>query len=208
MSEYFIPYCIRILILLTAVIATVNYPQFKISKEKYFLHFLWFTVAIEFIATILNHLVTNAYIIYNFFAIVGFLFYLNWFYIKLNSVLVKYLFYTFLIVSIANLSFKNPIKDHLEFSFVFGAVSILICSFMYYSKVLRNDELFKITQRLSFWIVTGILFFYIGMIPLILLANILDFSGVYYLSVLLGLNIILYGCYIIGFLWSKKTFNR
>ena len=208
MNEYLIPNTIRILVLVTAVIATLKWNKYNLSSERFFLLFLWVTVIIELIATVLNYLDIDAYLIYNIYSIFSFLFYLNWFYALLKHKLIKYLSLIFIIIAVINVFFQNALANHLEFTFFFGAISILICTFMYYSNALKEDEVYILKQKLSFWIVTGILFFHIGMVPLIFLTDLLEFSGVYYLSILLCLNIILYGCYIIGFLWTKKTFNR
>ena len=194
--------------IITAIIATIKWDKYKNSKERGFLYFLWITFAFECLAALSKQVFDTNFWVYNIYSIFSFLFYLHWFYTLLKLAYIKYLTYLFLAVVVVNIVIQDFVNEHQIYTFIAGAITLLFCTFFYYSDLLKGNEIFIIKQKLSFWIATGILLFHIAMIPLIVLADVLDFEGKYYLIVLAILNLILYGCYIIGFLWTRKIFNR
>lgn len=208
MLEYYVPYSMFILVLIAAIVATIKWDKYKNSTERYFVYFLWSICFFECLAAFSNYYLGTNFWVYNIYSIYSFLFYLNWYHSILKNKIIKYVMVFFLLVVIVNILTEDFIDDHQIYTFIAGAISVLISTFLYYSEVLKSNEIFIIKQKLSFWIATGILLFHIGMIPLIVMADVLDFAGGYYLAVLFTLNFILYGCYIIGFLWTKKIFNR
>ncbi|WP_144439123.1 hypothetical protein [Lutibacter profundi] len=61
-------------------------------------------------------------------------------------------------------------------------------------------------KLLLFWISIGLLLFYVGILPIIIMSSFLEYRGLFDYIILL-LNIIMYGCFITGFLVSKKEYN-
>lgn len=58
-----------------------------------------------------------------------------------------------------------------------------------------------------FWISIGVLLYNIGFIPVFVIAELIDFRGVF-MYITFALNIILSLCFISGFVISKKEFNN
>ena len=57
-----------------------------------------------------------------------------------------------------------------------------------------------------FWISIGLLLFHIGSIPIFIAKQFLNYNATHN-YILLGLNIIMYGSFIIGFILSDKKYN-
>ena len=196
-----------------AFLAGINYKKFKGSKEKYFLHFLWFTLIIDLIGDILGDFYeVENYFIYNLYMLVSFPFFYYWYF----SILQKRIHKTYVIMfsSVFLLTaFWNLIDQSWEvyhkYTFVTGALFTLTCAIFHFWQLLNSDEVLEVKYKLSFWISTGLLLFNMGMIPFMLLSEYFDFSSnAYYFFVIIGLNLILYGCYSLGFLWTKEKYNR
>jgi len=199
--------------LLAAVIATVNFKKFENSSENIFLYFLWFTFIVDLAGGFIGDFFgINTYWIYNIYMMISFLFFYFWYHTILEGKkqkLVVILFaLIFLAISSRNLIFESWEQYH-KYSFVTGALFTLICAIFHFWQLLNSDEVLEIKFKLSFWISTGLLLFNVGMIPFMLLSEYFDFSGnAYYIFIIIGLNLILYGCYSIGFLWTKAKYNR
>ena len=99
--------------------------------------------------------------------------------------------------------FKNQ-----GYAFVVGSLGLLVLILFHFYQLLNSNEVLIIKHKLSFWISTGLLLFYVGIIPLVLLTKTFAISTLSRNVILISLNIILYGCYIIGFIWTKKKYNR
>ncbi len=213
MPDYhYLFYVITFLELFTSLMATIYIEKYKSSKEYYFLFFLWFTFFLELIAGSLGYIFSiNNQWIYNIFMTISFSFYLYWY----QSILKKrgfrkivVIFVTvFLCVAIWNIVFQSPFSFH-KYTFVTGALLTMICTIFHFWQLLNSDEILEVKYKLSFWISTGLLLFNMGMIPMMLLSKHLNFSEIQYYIIIITLNIILYGCYSIGFLWTKEKYNR
>jgi len=203
---------VHIVELIAAIIATRNFKKYRYSNERYFLFFLWFTVLIDGTNAIMNS-VFNIEIswLHEVFTVTSFLFYFYWYYTIFRNGFFKKtaLFFAtiFGCLTIAAKVFPNEMAGK-GYAFISGAIGILVMTFFHFYQLLKSNEVLIIKHKLSFWISTGLLLFYIGIIPLILLASYLDIGGSNYKTILLSLNVVLYGCYIIGFLWTKKEYNR
>lgn len=203
---------ITVLELTAATLATVTFPKYKHTKERNFRYFLWFTVAVELLGTLLRLTDHPNYWLYNLFMIISFLFYLHWYYTVLENKMLKQVIVLFAIIFLSvgvwNAS-KETVNSYYELTFVVGAVFTLVCTVFHFWQLLNSDEVLVVKHRLSFWISTGLLLFNMGMIPFMLLSDYFNFIGSgYYVTTIVALNVLLYGCYIIGFLWVKERHNH
>lgn len=199
-----------ILELMAAGVATVRFKEYSESKERYFLHLLWFTFIIEISAAVLKHgFDIEQNVLHKVYTVVCFMFYFYWYHsiLKRSSFkkTAKIFAAIYLVIYVATIAFKNYFEDQ-AYAFVTGAFLVLILTFCHFYQLLRSDKVLKIRYKLSFWISTALLLFYIGIIPLMLLSEYLDLKGKVFI-LLFSLNVILYGCYIIGFLWTRKKYN-
>lgn len=209
---YFL-YITNFLEIVAAVSATIYFKKYRWSNERYFLYFLWFTVVIEILGGILGDVFSvDTFRLYNFYMVASFLFYLYWYYLILRTKSLKIIILIFvslfILVVLWDLIFHNKL-GYQEYTFVTGALFTLTCTIFHFRQLLYSDEILVLKNKLSFWISTGLLLFNMGMIPLMLLSDYFDFVGnIYYIITIVFLNIILYGCYIIGFQWAKEKYNR
>ncbi len=210
----YLPYLTNLLQLVTAVLALVSYNKYKYSAEKYFLPFLWFTFIFDFSCGILaDYYPIDNYWIYNLYTGVSILFYFYWYYFilknQLNKRLTLLFSFIFIMVFIVNFIF-NAFNKLLDYGFVTGAIFIVILTGFYLYQLANSNDVLSIRYKLSFWIALALILFYVGMVPFMLLSRYFNVwrEGNTFFIILLCLNIILYGCYSIGFLWTKKKYNH
>ncbi len=205
-------YITNALQLIAAIVASVHFKKYVHSHEKYFLFFLWFTVILDgfgaFLADVFH---VNNWWLYNGFTIISFLFYFNWYYNILKRPNFKKAVVPFTVIFgiVALLSlFLDSWEQYHTYTFFAGAVFLLVLTIFHFHQLLNSNEVLIVKYKLSFWISTALLLFYMGMVPLFFLMEYTGIQLLSYIIILISLNLILYGCYIIGFLWTKKEYNR
>ncbi|PKA82287.1 hypothetical protein ATE92_0415 [Ulvibacter sp. MAR_2010_11] len=212
MEIKYLLYIITLLELLAAIMATIHFKKYRASYEKYFLFFMWYTFLVDLTGGLIGDvfLMNNAWL-YNAFIITSFLFYFNWYYTILRRSNFKKAVIAFTIifsvVALFNLFFVSW-KAYHSYTFFTGAAFLLVLTLFHFHQLLNSNEVLIVKHKLSFWISTGLLLFYMGMIPLIYLLKYIGIEHLSYLFILISLNVILYGCYTIGFIWTKKKYNH
>lgn len=212
MKIIYLLFIITIVELAAAVVALITYKKYRKSNEKFFLIFLWYTFFIDLIGAGMGHLFgLQNWWLYNAFMVTMFLFYFYWYNTILKSVLFKKIIrlfvIVFVVVAIGSFIFANWSAYH-KYTFVTGAFFVLILTVFHFYELLNSNQVLIIKHKLSFWISTGLLLFSVGMIPLFSLSEYLNFKGSNFVLTVVSLNIILYGCYIVGFIWTKKNYNH
>lgn len=206
----YLPYFIPFIECIAVIFATIYFKKYVASNERYFLYFLWFTFIVDLTGVLLNQFSIENKLLYEVYTIASFLFYFYWFntILKNNAFknIAKFSAGIFLCVNL--ITYLIPSYSAQGYAFVTGAICILILTFLHLFQLLRGDEILVVKYKLSFWISTALLLFYVGIIPLILLSKYLNVEGVSRTIIFISLNIILYGCYVIGFIWTKKKYNR
>jgi peptidoglycan/LPS O-acetylase OafA/YrhL len=198
---------LRLLVLIAAFITSVyNRKYYKDTAQKYFPLLLLFATVVEIIAEI--RLYTNKHesvLLYNVYLIISFIFFLVWFIAILKRKIVpKILLLIFLGATIFS-AFTESITKDLYFSMLItGSVFILIGSFLFFKQLIETDEAVHFIKNQQFWIMSGLLVFYIGFLPFYLLIRNLDLHDYRIGLVIPFLNILLYGCFIIGFRCRNK----
>ncbi|MCF6350047.1 MAG: hypothetical protein L3J23_03330 [Flavobacteriaceae bacterium] len=151
--------------------------------------------------------------IYNIYFIITFFFYFL-FYKKIlkksknikriNLFLILYSLFTIFDLIFLKSSFTNGFITN---NIVFGAILLIITLILFLIEIINDEKIiFNIEKLLIFWISIGVLLFHIGVIPIIISSEILKYDGIYD-RILLGLNIIMYGSFIIGFICSDPKYN-
>jgi len=188
------------------VFAIVMWPKYKNTTQRNFIYFLGFVLVIECFGYLLPILygVKSGYV-YNVYTIISGLFLLTWF----KSILqTKKLVIVFIFVFIASISyclFFQAFGVLWKIPLVVLAITILICSTVFFSDLLTKNEVVNFKTDQKFWIVTGCLVFYISYLPLVLLQKYFGLSGIYY-RIPITINIILmFGFIIKSFLCLKKN---
>lgn len=207
-------YLVNVFEFIAAFLATYYYKKYNKSSEKYFMYFLWFVFIVDFgiggyVGKVLK--VDNSWV-YNIYFLISFLFYFNWYYKIIHKKSFKqvilFLALLFVLLDIYSFIFEDIDEYHIKV-FVFGAIINLIATLFYFSELLASKVMIHIKFKLSFWIATALLLFNVGMIPFMIYTDeILSSDAQLYGIVLLCFNLILYTCYSIGFICSKKEYNQ
>jgi hypothetical protein len=191
-----------------ATFATIHFKKYRFSKEKYFIYFLWYTFLTELTSSILGwcfqYNFVVAFIIYDF---VSFLFYMFWFYSILNKKLNKKVIYFmgsfFIIVAVLDFIFQDWQTTN-KYTFICGAFIIIISSLLYFSELLKSDKILYLKSELGFWIAIGLLLFNVGFVPIEIFKDTFNSISETRIVITICLNIILYTCYSLGFIWVRK----
>jgi hypothetical protein len=190
--------------LIAAFIAAIRYwPKYKFSSQKYFPFFLGYVILHEVFGYICGDVIElENHFIYNIFIIVSFLFYLYWYSLILTYKKLVYVCGLLVIGSIVYSFIVDGLWDRLwDIPLYVGAISILLCSVMYFSSLLQKKEMVHFYKLQPFWIATGLLIFYVGIIPWFFFD---DLKYLYLRSYLTSLNVLLYLCFFISFLCVSK----
>jgi len=202
------------IVCLAAIIGLFYYKKFKNTKYIYFIYYLVFTFIIELLGYLFGHvfLIYNIFI-YNIYTLITFLFYFIFYksvYKKRNNkkLMNKFILVYLLFIIVDLIVFKPDFFNDLFINdFVFGSVLLLITLILFLFEIISDKMIiFNFRKAFIFWVSIGVLLFYIGIIPVIISSEFLKFNGLFD-TVVLGLNIIMYGSFITGFILSDKKYN-
>ncbi len=89
-----------------------------------------------------------------------------------------------------------------------GSLLIAIVLFLFYKDFLSSNEILNYKRSLTFWIAFGLLFYYLGTIPITSILNNMKGTSMavidYLYNIQFVLVIFMYSCFILGALWSQK----
>lgn len=193
--------------LLACIAAIVYWKNYKNTPLWVFLPLLVYTAINEVSITILMKfdVISSPRMFYNVYSVISFLIYLYWFD---NILKLKYWKWIVLVIFLAATSYdliqEQEVKQLFKVGLITQAIMILSFSVAYFSRLLNEDRVIHYWRIPEFWFILGLLTFYIGFTPLLLMTGLdLGISRVYAISINI-LNLILYGCYIIGFYATAK----
>lgn len=186
-------------------VAIYYWPHYKNKSIWIFLPFLVYTFLNELLAMMLSfHFRIRNYPMYNVYLIVSFCVYLYWFDQLLRLHFWKWIILLlFSLVVIYDIFIDGFSNGLLKNTLYFQAVLMLTFSLAYFSNLLRRNEVIHYQNLPEFWIVTGLLMFYIGFIPLSIANGTIKMHNTYMIAINI-LNYVLYGCYIIAFYVSGR----
>ncbi len=101
------------------------------------------------------------------------------------------------------------VRGTFGITYIVGAILLVTCIIFYFISILQSSRVLVIKNDLLFWISVGLFLFYIGYIPIKLMRSqyfeTTDIEFIYTLLIIQGsLIIVMYVCFIIGFLWMKR----
>lgn len=191
--------------------------RFLYSKQNgWWRHFIWF-LTIVFIIDTTGYLFylsrINNHWLYN---IANFIFasFYTWVLYKINSTnkLMKRLLTGCQIIFSITYLFESIQSHFLEasrFSFIFNTIYIIIACCLYFYFLLKNDEYINLVKDASFWIISGLFFFELGSISLIIFSsylveiNLKENINVSF-AILNVVNFIFYGCWTYAFICKYR----
>ena len=203
--------------IIAALFATIFYKKFVKTPLKYLLIILWLIVFTEQFGSMMGekkiwlYMGKYNYWLYNIMFPIWKLLYLFIFYKTLENLKFKSWVKKFMIIMciavVINWVFLEKFLTDLEsYSRIIGALFIVIAAVFYLIELLRSDKIVIFHKKLIFWISIGLLIFYSGTIPFIIVQNYYsDFDYVHntYLIIYI-LGTIMYLTFTFGFIWSKK----
>lgn len=198
---------------LVAIVATINYHKYRHNNLRYFVLYVWGVVILEILGAFLPKYYHSSNIwLYNIFVIFEFPLLILWYRSFLSGSKTRkgliWLIAAFFIFAGINSWFFQPLRDEFQsFNFILGAICVIMSIILYFNEVLHTEKILFIQRGLLFWVSVGFLFFYASAIPIMIMGNVLHYSGWAYNVFLLILNIILHISFLIGLLWGKKKYN-
>jgi len=187
-------------------------PKIKGKKIFNLLYFLLFSCLVEiFGPLIIIYLGLKSFFIYNLYFLGSVLFYNYLFRGYLNSEKAKKILNGLTIGFIIFIIFNHFFAQDFYHTFqsnssIYTGIFVIIAVGAYYIESLNSDKVLYAKNSLLFWVSLGLLLFQVGTIPIDIFGKFFNFSGIYD-YILFTLNVILYGCMIIGFMVSKRTYN-
>jgi hypothetical protein len=182
---------------------------------KLFPVFLLLTIVVEIITTWLTLHGKSAFILYNFFNPMEFLFYM---YVVRENIrsprAKKIIFYTgwlFVLVAVVNFLFIQKITAFSSFAYALGCLLIAVICIYYFFELFQSTTSVNLVRQPAFWICAGLIFFYACSFPVYALLNFLKEAPTLIKKnfgvILLLLNVLLYSSFTIAFLCRLRVRN-
>ena len=185
------------------------------NKAKSLLGMIFFSVLTEFVGSNLTRWTGLInYCVFNIYILVSFTYYL----ILLKYLLVHrnhkrfadILLIIFVLFYICDFIFiQKTIFEAFTFSFAFGVIFVLILSCLYLVEIFNSKKILNFGKSIFFWFILGVLLFHVPFLPFMLAIKwfLIESNEIIYSLMLFILNLLMYGCFIIGFIWSEKKYN-
>ncbi len=148
----------------SALVCSICYLYKPSYLNRWFISFLWLTVAVELTAAAFkySHFKTD---MYNCFYVVEFMFYLSFLRSLLEfekgKILLKYLIWIFIIFSLIDVWFLWGLYAYTTHTKTLGAVLVIaVCLYHYIEMVNNNDDVKENLRWPLFCVATGLLVFY------------------------------------------------
>ncbi len=179
---------------------------------KLFPLFLLLTLSLEFVAGYMVSHEMHTTILYNFFNIIQFGFFIYFssnilFDFKAKS-RGKVLLGSYLIFAVLNICFFQKIRTYNSITYAVGCLCVVALCVYYFFELFRLKKFVKLTHEPSFWIITGLLFYFSCSFPLLTTANFVQNIPEIIINSLQSLiqlmNILLYSLFTIAFLCRIK----
>jgi len=174
---------------------------------KLFPGFLLITISIELLSIYLFTHGLFTYKAYNFFTAFEFCFYLFIFSkIIMNPRVRRIITYSiilYLVLALINILFYQKNTFH-SITYSLGCLLIVACAVYYFLELFQSPTSIKLSKEPSFWISSGLLFYYCCSLPFLGLTGLLStmptilVNNVYY--ILIAMNVLLYSSFTIAFL--------
>mgnify|MGYP006891283974 CR=1 FL=1 len=175
----------------------------------YFLIYSFFNEAIS--RYIIEIYKVRTIVLNNTWFIVNSFFYLIFYLFKINESikkkLVLSLISSFIVCNGIMFFYKDYFNEYFVYSWIIGQLFVVIAIMIYFMELLSSDAILNIKYSLFFWISIGVFIFNIGILPVFVIGELIDWQGIFR-YIILGANIIMSLSFITGFIVSKKEYNN
>ncbi len=194
------------------VISLIKFPLYKNSYLKFLPLILLLTLVAETMGMYINKVYGPPNIvIFNIY----YFFYFSMFFYLFMKVIEEVKFKKYIKIGIGifwvfylrDLIFTDIFNESFTTSYIAGAGILIFSITLYYISILQSSLVFVIKNDLLFWISVGLFLFYIGYLPIKILRSwFYNFNSFFEILQLIqfSLIIIMYLCFLMGFLWMKK----
>lgn len=206
---------VKYLILAAAIVGTIMYPHYKHSKVKYFIFIIWYGVFTEFVGAHYYKWFDqpNSKIVFNLYTLVSITFFLWWFGSLLTNkrrrTTIKYFIVVFWIANVLNAIFLlNVLYQSTKYAFVVGVILLVITICYFFIEMFNKEVVLNIRNSIYFWFALGVLLFFATFLPFYVTTNFFNqnIQSLVPLGVaVFVLNIIMNGCFIVGFTKARKS---
>ena len=203
--------------LLYATILSIGIFKFSKIRNNFYLKLFLIFIGYSLLTEILGYVVgvilgMNTFHIYNTWNLVNgffyFFFFLNLLKDSFKRNLLKFIIVAYLIFTIVDIIFiSNFMYKLMGLNIIVGAILIVISVLLYFSELLQSDLILNVKDSIFFYISLGVFLFNIGFIPVYVIAEYISYSGIFRVITLI-LNVLMAGCFITGFIVSKKEYNN
>ena len=116
----------------------------------------------------------------------------------------------YLVSLIADLLYISKIEFYFEsFSYVIGCIFLLVLILVYFTRLIKSDEILHYRSSMMFFVCLGIMVFYVGAMPFFAFRNALYVhnNNLFYIYwyIQFGLNYLMYLLFIVSFIWGKPN---
>ncbi len=203
-------------IALSMIVGFIALIQKRIPHRLWlFPYFLVLTLVVEILGWQLSEKGKHNADLYNFFSLSAFTYYMYLImevvYSKKAKRIILYVMSIYVVISLINILFIQKIHSFHTMTYSLGCFLIVVIAIYYFYELLQVPRSINLKREPSFWIVAGLLFFYICTLPILGVLNYLfSFPGVIGRSledIIAILNALLYSLFTIGFL-CRINFRR
>lgn len=195
-----------------ALSSLIGWLFFNRNKDKTYLKwfpfFLVLSVVVETYGNYLSSLNIDNTRLYNFFSSAEFIFYFFILYHIIRSGRVKRIIFiiacVFVPLDLINIFFVQGLDNFHTVTYSLGCVLIIAPSIYYFYELFRLPKLISLMREPSFWIVSGLLFFYCCSFPYFAFTGLLYDAAPFIMNnfsmIISILNILLYSLFTIAFI--------
>ncbi len=199
---------------LSVLMYTVFYFKHTFEIDlKYFATYLIFLFVFEMIAGYILSIGKGNLYLYNILTFFEF----NFLFLFLKGLLLStsgqknvfYIMYVFNIIYIfSSFYIDSYILNYNTVASITGSILITVVLFFFFKELLNSNKILNYKKTLSFWIVFGLLVYYLGTIPIITIINQMkniskqEVVGLF--NIQIALSMFMYSCFIFGGLWSQR----
>jgi len=224
--DYILEHAYLLVYAATVVVALWRYPRYFDSIFKYLPILLMYTFLTELLGNIIKSnddydfvlsdvLEYNNWLVYNIYDIIFFLYFLYVYWLSIENIkyrkLIKVGGVLVIMASIINLFTADFQTQFQMITYFTGAIALIISIVFYFRELKSTKGKWLIQTNLLSWLSIGILVFLSGYLPIIILGHFNIVSGENYIIIRrfhLLLILIMYACFIIGFLrMSRKSIS-
>lgn len=203
------------LALFAGIVGIIFLHKLPNNKAKSLVVMIWFSVVTEFVGLNFSkwtHLLN--YIVFNIYILVSFSYYIILLRKLLTSIKYKkiaffFLAAFFLFFLINHILFDVSINRIDTISFALGISFVVFLSCRYLFETVNSNKIMDFQNSIFFWFIIGIMLFHVPFLPFMLSVEwfLIDYNQNVTSLILFFLNLLMYCCFIIGFVWSEKKYN-